>query len=173
MAKETMDTLIWNNLYWLIERSYQQTLCCQRYVDRKRKLKRSIDWTLVIIPGIGSLLYFWEPIAAFISAASTTIIGFLNKIAPQLTQQESALNELDSISRKYASIRADAENLVMRFREDDSFGNADVRKVLHKLQKSSDELEVRTNVLLRHISDKENLYLKTETENYLKKYHNE
>lgn len=173
MAKETMDTLIWNNLYWLIERSYQQTLCCQRYVDRKRKFKRSIDWTLVIIPGIGSLLYFWEPIAALISAASTAIIGFLNKITPHLTQQESELNELDSISRKYASIRADAENLVMRFREDDSFGNADVRKVLHKLQKSSDELEVRTNVLLRHISDRENLYLKTETENYLKKYHNE
>ena len=71
------------------------------------------------------------------------------------------------------TLRADAENLVMRFREDDSFGNADVRKALHKLQKSSDELEVRTNVLLRHISDKEYLFLKTETENYLKKYHNE
>lgn len=172
MSKEPMDTLIWNNLYWLIERSYQQTLCCQRYVDKKRKLKRFVDWAMVIIPGVGGLLYFWEPVAAVISTFSTAGIGLLNKITPILTQPESELAELDDISRKYSSIRADAENLVMKFREDDSFKDADVRKALHKLQKSADDLEVRTNVLFRHISEKENIFLKTETEKYLKKYQN-
>lgn len=172
MAKEPMDSLIWNNLYWLIERSYQQTLCCQRYVDSKRKLKRNIDWILIIIPGVGGLLYFWEPIAACIATFSTALMGFLNKIVPQLTQQESELSEIDELSRQFASVRADSENLVMRFREDDTFGDSEVRKNLHKLQKLLDELEIKSNVLLRHISKKEEMYLKEETEQYLKKYSN-
>lgn len=167
-----MDSLIWHSLYDLIKRSYQQTLCCQRYVDRKRKCKRILDWSLVAIPGIGGLLYFWKPVATLIASFSTAIVGFLNKVVPYITQPESELKELDNLSLKIGTIRADAENLVMKYREDKSFGDYEVRTSYHKLQKALDAIEVRTNVLLHHISKRENNFLEKETIQYLQKYQN-
>lgn len=172
MSKEPMDSLIWHSLYSLIERSYQQTLCCQRYVDKKRKIKRITDWSLVVIPGLGGLLYFWEPLATLITSVSTVAVAFLNNVVPYMTQSESELKELDDLSLKLASIRADAEDLVMQYREDKSVGDTEVRKSYLKLQKSLDAIEVKTNVLLHNISKRENDYLESETIKYLKKYHN-
>lgn len=99
MASKTMETLLWNSLYGLIERSYQQALCCHRYVDRKRKLKRVIDWIMVAVPGVGGLLYFWEPVATAFAAASTAILGLINNITPVLTQTESELSEIDEYAK--------------------------------------------------------------------------
>lgn len=170
MEEKTMDTLLWNSLYGLIERSYQQTLCCHRYVDRKRKLKRSIDWIMVLVPGIGGLLYFWEPVATAFAAASTAILGLINNITPVLTQQESELSEIDEYAKQFSQIRIDAENLVMRYTQDKEFGDNNVRKIYVKLQKQLEDIEVITNKLFRHISKKENNYLEIETKKYLSKY---
>ena len=90
MADKTMETLLWNSLYGLIERSYQQNLCCQRYVDRKRKQKRVIDWIMVLVPGIGSLLYFWEPIATVFASASTAVLGLINNITPLVSHKNGS-----------------------------------------------------------------------------------
>lgn len=165
-----MDTLLWKSLYGLIERSYQQTLCCHRYVDRKRKLKRAIDWIMVLVPGIGGLLYFWEPVATAFAAGSTAVLGLINNITPELTQPESELSEIDGYAKQFSQIRIDAENLVMRYMQEQEFGDNNIRKIYVKLQKQLEDIEVITNKLFRHISEKENNYLKIETKKYLSKY---
>ncbi|MBD5452096.1 MAG: hypothetical protein HDR25_05600 [Lachnospiraceae bacterium] len=170
MADKTMETLLWNSLYGLIERSYQQNLCCQRYVDRKRKQKRVIDWIMVLVPGIGSLLYFWEPIATVFASASTAVLGLINNITPVLTQPESELSEIDEYAKQFSQIRIEAENLVMRYTQEKDFGDNEVRKVYVKLQKQLEDVEIVTNKLFHHISTKENNYLEIETKKYLSKY---
>lgn len=170
MEEKTMDTLLWNSLYGLIERSYQQTLCCHRYVDRKRKLKRVIDWIMVLVPGIGGLLYFWEPVATAFAAASTAVLGLINNLIPVLTQPDSELSEIDEYAKQFSQIRINAENLVMRYTQEQEFGDNDVRKSYVKLQKQLEDIEVITNKLFRHISAKENNQLEIETKKYLEKY---
>ena len=170
MVDKTMETLLWNSLYGLIERSYQQNLCCQRYVDRKRKQKRVIDWIMVLVPGVGSLLYFWEPVATVFAAASTAVLGLINNITPVLTQPESELSEIDEYAKQFSQIRIEAENLVMRYTQEKDFGDNEVRKIYVKLQKQLEEIEVVTNKLFHHISIKENNYLEIETKKYLSKY---
>lgn len=172
MIKKSMNPLLWNNLYWLIERSYQMNLCCQRYVDKKRKLKRKIDWILVLIPGIGSLLYIWEPIATLIASGLTAVLALFNNIVPLLVQQESELKELDNMAIKFAIIRTDAEELVIHYQDDKNFSENNVRESYTPLQKQLEELEIQSNSLLRKISSKENEYLELETKRYLQKFHN-
>lgn len=172
MPKKEMDTLVWNNLYWMIERSYQQTLCCQRYVDRKRKAKRRINLALVIIPGLSGLAYFWEPVATAVGAGITAIGQFFNNVLPLLSQPDTDLSELDELSKKFADVCNEAENLVVKFKTEKEFGNSQIQKIYKKLQERLNELESRSNVLIHHVSNKENNYLKQETLIYLKKYAN-
>lgn len=168
-----MNPLLWNSLYWLIERSYQMNLCCQKYVDKKRKLKRNVDWILVAVPGIGSLLYIWEPIVTLISSGLTALLAFFNNIVPLIVQAESELKELDGIAIKFAIIRTDAEELVMQYQDDKNFSESDLRERYLPLQKQLEELEIQSNSLIRKISHEENEYLELETKKYLKKFHNE
>ena len=169
MSGETMDNLVWKDLWYTAQTVKVYELCCTRYSNKMKRRNRIYEWIIIALPLIGAALYKLNPLFTLIASILTGLEAILEKFKPFLTQSEKELSELQVLQGKFAEILSDIEDGILSFRVD-SATDSDLKTLLTKKKKQISKLSPLLDSIVRTVPDNE--HLNDEALNYLNSKYN-